>query len=98
MSEEIQPKSRTMKYLLIASFAVNLAVAAEHGTAYLVAKSGRLHADVQIDGLQIGGGTAQLAEREQQLAALAGAMPISAVTPPPAAKVSVPDRKPAVPK
>lgn len=66
-------KIKLLKYALIASVLFNIGFIAEHGTAYLVAKSGRLHADVQVDGWQFNGGTAQHAEREQKIAALDGA-------------------------
>jgi len=98
MSEELEaPKPRALKYVIIASLALNLAFGAEHGIAYLGAKTGFVHADVEFDGLSVGGGTSQHAAREQQLAALETALPVKALTPPPAVQTPpLPQRKPSV--
>jgi dienelactone hydrolase len=76
-------KQKLAKYCFMASLILNLAFAAEHGIAYLGAKTGVVHADVQFDGFSVGGGTAEHAAREQQLAALSAALPASAIKPPP---------------
>lgn len=78
------------------SFALNAAMLAFLAIAYLGAKTGVVHADVQFDGLTIGGGTAEHAAREQQIAALAKAMPVNALTPPTQHEGPLPTRKPQV--
>jgi hypothetical protein len=102
-------KQKLLKYSLIASIVFNVGFVAEHGVAYLVTHSGRIHADVQVDGWSIGGGTKEAVAREQQLAALEAAMPVNAMTATPTnyrqdvpglPKIGVPDsplpqRKPA---
>jgi hypothetical protein len=88
-------KQKLLKYSLIASIVFNVGFVAEHGVAYLVTHSGRIHADVQVDGWSIGGGTKEAVAREQQLAALEAAVPVNALTPAPKPQEGpLPSRKP----
>jgi hypothetical protein len=55
-----------------------------------------LHADFVLPSMTIGGGTEQRAEAERQLAALASAMPVNALTPAPKPQEGpLPSHKPA---
>jgi len=91
------------KYATRSSFTLNAAMIVFLGFGYLAVHTGHAKADIEFPGITLGGGTEQHAEREQQLAALSAAMPVTAITPvktpaPAQRGAPLPQRKPAIPQ
>jgi hypothetical protein len=85
------------KFAARSSYILNGTVLAFLAVAWLAVHTGHAKADVELVGWSVGGGTMQHAEREQQLAALQTALPVKALTPPPAVQSPpLPQKKPAV--
>jgi hypothetical protein len=87
------------KYATRASFTINAVAILLIAFAYLAVHTGHARADIQLDGWSVGGGTDQHAAREQQLAALSNALPITAITPAPmkaTVQPPLPTRKPTI--
>jgi hypothetical protein len=76
-------REKSEKAGLRISLALNALVLAIVAVACLGVHTGHIQADIQLNGWSVGGGTAEHAAREQQLAMLSAALPSSAMTPPP---------------
>lgn len=74
-------KSKAKTFLLRTSLGLNAAALALIIVTALAAKTGYVHADIQIDPVSIGGGTAEHQALNGSLQKLASAVPASAITP-----------------
>jgi hypothetical protein len=70
---------RIKRYASRSSYLMNAATVALLAVAYVGVHTGHVQADIQLNGWSVGGGTTLRAEHEQQLAAIATALPVKAV-------------------
>ena len=77
-------KEKIKRIATRARLAVEATVVLIIAAGWFAVQTGHMKADIEFPGVSLGGGTSSHASRDQQLAAISGALPLAAVSPTPA--------------